>query len=48
MVSSKDLFVTQVCRIQRIKKHPGHILALSKGGDFYIINVYIMSMVKHQ
>ena len=48
MVSSKDLFVTKVYKIFLIKKRPGHILALGKNGDFYIVNVYIMNMVKHQ
>jgi hypothetical protein len=46
MTSSKDMLNTKVHHIKKLKKHPGHILAIGLDGDLYIINVYIMSLIK--
>jgi len=47
MTSSKDLLVTKGSSLKKIKQHPGHIMVMGAQGDVYIVNVYIMSILKH-
>lgn len=41
------MIMTVATKIKKVKTHPGLVIVVGDKGDIYIINIYTMTLLKH-